>query len=85
MHLIMFLIFGLVVGAIARFLVPGRTSGGWVVTIVLGIAGSFLGGYMGRLSGIYPGGQAAGWVMSILGAVVVIIVYDAVVGRRSTV
>ena len=83
MSLIMFLLFGLVVGAIARFLVPGREPGGWIVSIVLGVIGSFVGGFIGRFMGLYREGEAAGFVMSVIGAIVVTIAYHMISSRRS--
>src|SRR5256885_15320032 len=80
MNIIGWLLFGLVVGAIAKFLMPGRDPGGWIVTILLGIAGSFVGGFlastiMGRNE------QSAGWVGSIIGGVVFFFLLPVVVGR----
>ncbi len=51
MHFVLFLVFGLVVGALARFIVPGREPGGWVVSMIIGVAGSFFGAMLGRASG----------------------------------
>jgi uncharacterized membrane protein YeaQ/YmgE (transglycosylase-associated protein family) len=82
MGLIAILVVGLIVGAIAKLLVPGRDPGGWVVTILLGIAGAFVGTWLGRTLGIYSGGQSAGWIASIIGAVVLLLIYRAIVGRR---
>jgi uncharacterized membrane protein YeaQ/YmgE (transglycosylase-associated protein family) len=83
MHLILFLIFGLIVGAIARFLVPGKESGGWFLSMILGVAGSFAGTFLGRMLGFYREGQPAGFLMSILGAIVLVVLYHALAGRRS--
>jgi uncharacterized membrane protein YeaQ/YmgE (transglycosylase-associated protein family) len=83
MHILMFLLFGLVVGAIARWIVPGREPGGWVVSMLLGIGGAMLGGFFGRIAGLYREGQPAGFVMSLVGAVALVAVYHAVTtGRR---
>jgi uncharacterized membrane protein YeaQ/YmgE (transglycosylase-associated protein family) len=84
MNIIGWILFGLVVGAIAKFLMPGRDPGGWIVTILLGIAGSFVGGFlattlMGRDQ------QSAGWIGSILGAIVLLFIYRLIVGRRAVV
>lgn len=85
MHILMFLLFGLVVGAIARWIVPGREPGGWVVSMLLGIGGAMLGGFFGRVVGLYREGQPAGFVMSLVGAVALVAVYHAVTsGRRVT-
>lgn len=82
MNFIGWILFGLVVGAIAKFLMPGRDPGGWIVTILLGIAGSFVGGFlattlMGRET------QSAGWIGSIIGAIALLFIYRLIVGRRA--
>jgi len=84
MNIIGWILFGLVVGAIAKFLMPGRDPGGWIVTILLGIAGSFVGGFlastlMGREN------TTAGWIGSIIGAMALLLVYRLIVGRRRVV
>lgn len=83
MHIIGWLLFGLVVGAIAKFLMPGRDPGGWIVTILLGIAGSFVGGFLA--SALMGGNQSqtAGWIGSVIGAIVLLFIYRLVVGRRT--
>jgi uncharacterized membrane protein YeaQ/YmgE (transglycosylase-associated protein family) len=82
MGLIAILVVGLIVGAIAKLLVPGPDPGGWIVTILLGIAGAFVGTWLGRTFGVYSSGQSAGWIASIIGAVVLLLIYRAIVGRR---
>jgi uncharacterized membrane protein YeaQ/YmgE (transglycosylase-associated protein family) len=82
MHLILFLVFGLIVGALARFVVPGREPGGWIASMGIGIAGAFTGGLLGRALGLYEEGEAAGFVMSLLGAVLLLVVYHAIMRRR---
>jgi uncharacterized membrane protein YeaQ/YmgE (transglycosylase-associated protein family) len=77
MHLILFLLFGLVVGIVARFLAPGRESGGWVLSMLLGIAGAYVGGFIGRALGFYGSSQSAGFLLSVLGAVVLLVIYHA--------
>jgi len=84
MGLIAILVVGLIVGAIAKLLVPGRDPGGWIVTILLGIAGAFVGTWLGRMVGVYSNGQSAGWIASIIGAVVLLLIYRAIVGRRGS-
>jgi len=69
------IIFGLIVGLIARLLHPGRDPAGFVITAVLGIAGSLLGGLLGRALGLYREGQGAGLIMSILGAILLLVIY----------
>jgi uncharacterized membrane protein YeaQ/YmgE (transglycosylase-associated protein family) len=82
MSLILFLLFGLVVGAIARFLVPGREPGGGLVSMGIGIAGSFLGGFLGRAMGLYREGEPAGFLMALLGAIILVVAYHAISSRR---
>ncbi|MDP1648781.1 MAG: GlsB/YeaQ/YmgE family stress response membrane protein [Rubrivivax sp.] len=65
---------GLIVGAIARFVLPGEQKMGWILTIVLGIAGSLVAGFVGQALGWYTVGEPAGWIASVLGAVVLLIV-----------
>ncbi|MEM5457691.1 MULTISPECIES: GlsB/YeaQ/YmgE family stress response membrane protein [Paraburkholderia] len=75
-------IVGLVVGLIARALKPGDDSMGLILTIILGIAGSLIAGYVGRGLGWYQPGQAAGWVASVIGAIVLLVIYGLVRRRR---
>ena len=82
MSLIATLVIGLIVGAIAKLLVPGRDPGGWIVTILLGIAGAVVGTWLGRVLGFYSGGESAGWIASIIGSVLLLLGYRAIVGRR---
>ena len=79
------IIFGLIVGAVAKLLMPGRDPGGFIVTILLGIAGALLGGFLGRAMGWYGEGEAAGFLMSLVGAIVLLLIYRLAVGRRSRV
>jgi uncharacterized membrane protein YeaQ/YmgE (transglycosylase-associated protein family) len=79
------IVFGLIVGAIAKLLMPGRDPGGFIVTILLGIAGALIGGFLGRALGWYREGEPAGFVMSLLGAVVLLFIYRLSVGRRTQV
>jgi uncharacterized membrane protein YeaQ/YmgE (transglycosylase-associated protein family) len=72
MGLIGTLIVGLVVGAIARFIMPGEQKMGWIMTILLGIGGSFAAGFVGQALGWYQAGQGAGWIGSIVGALVLL-------------
>ena len=69
------ILFGLVVGIIAKLLMPGRDPGGFIITALLGIAGAVLGGFMGRAFGFYGPGEPAGFLMSLLGAVVLLFIY----------
>lgn len=78
------IVFGLIVGVIAKLVMPGKDPGGFIVTILLGIVGAVLGGYMGRALGFYTAGEPAGWIMSIVGAIVVLAVYRLLTRRRPT-
>ncbi len=76
------IIFGAIVGLIAKLLHPGRDPGGFVITILIGIAGSMLGGVIGRALGLYRQGEGAGLIMSVIGAIILLVIYHAVLGRR---
>ena len=77
------LIVGLIVGLVARAIKPGDDSLGWIMTILLGIAGAFLASYIGVAMGWYQQGDAAGWIASVLGAIVVLVIYQFVRGKTS--
>ena len=77
------IIFGLVVGALAKLVMPGRDPGGIIVTIVLGIVGALLGGWLGRAIGLYGPDEAAGFVMALLGALILLGLYRLLVARRA--
>lgn len=81
-HLLWVLIIGLVVGALAKLIMPGKDPGGIIVTMLLGIAGAFLGGWIGRAVGLYQQGQGAGFIMSLIGAIILLAIYRVIVGRR---
>ena len=83
MAIIGWIIFGLIVGIIGKFLMPGRDPGGIVVTILLGIGGALLGGWVGQAMGLYGEGEPAGFVMAVLGAIVLLFLYRLFAGRRS--
>jgi len=76
------IVFGLVVGLVAKLLMPGKDPGGFIITMLLGIAGAVLGGFIGRAMGLYGPGEAAGFVMSLIGAVILLFVYHKL--RRPT-
>jgi uncharacterized membrane protein YeaQ/YmgE (transglycosylase-associated protein family) len=82
MSILIWIVFGLVVGIIAKLLMPGRDPGGFIVTTLLGIAGALLGGFIGRAMGLYADNQSAGWLMSIAGAIVLLAIYRMMVRRR---
>lgn len=77
------IVFGLIVGIIAKLLMPGRDPGGFIVTCALGICGALLAGWLGRVAGWYGPNDGAGYLMSILGAVVLLALYRMVVNRRT--
>jgi uncharacterized membrane protein YeaQ/YmgE (transglycosylase-associated protein family) len=83
MAIIGWILFGLVVGIIGKFLMPGRDPGGIVVTILLGIGGALLGGWLGQAMGLYSEGEPAGFIMAVLGAILLLFLYRLFVGRRS--
>lgn len=78
------ILFGLVVGALAKLIMPGRDPGGIIVTILLGIAGAVVGGWVGRVLGLYNEGDAAGFFMALLGSILLLAIYRIIVGRRRT-
>jgi uncharacterized membrane protein YeaQ/YmgE (transglycosylase-associated protein family) len=67
---------GLIVGALAKLIVPGKEPGGMLITMIIGIAGSFLGTFLGRIVGHYQPGQSAGFIMSLVGAVILLAIYQ---------
>jgi uncharacterized membrane protein YeaQ/YmgE (transglycosylase-associated protein family) len=75
---------GLVVGALAKLIMPGKDPGGILVTMILGIAGSFVGTFLGRMIGHYQEGQSAGFIMSLIGAILLLAIYHFF-RRRQTV
>jgi len=82
MGILTWILFGLVVGVIAKLLMPGRDPGGFIVTILLGIAGALLGGFVGRAMGFYGPNESAGWIISILGAIILLVLYRMMARRR---
>ena len=69
------ILFGLVVGIVAKLLMPGRDPGGFIITTVLGIVGAVIGGFLGRTLGLYGPGEPAGFLMATLGAVLLLFIY----------
>jgi len=76
-------IIGLIIGAVAKLIMPGKDPGGWIVTLLLGLAGSFIAGYLGRLVGWYKEGQSAGFIMSVLGAVLLLYLYRLFIAKKA--
>jgi uncharacterized membrane protein YeaQ/YmgE (transglycosylase-associated protein family) len=86
MHLLWSLIVGLIVGALAKLLMPGRDPGGIIITMLLGIAGSLLARFLGIAIGLYHRGDSGpGLIASVIGAVILLAIYRAAVGRRHVV
>ena len=83
MGIITTLIVGLIVGALARFVLPGDQKIGWILTCLLGVAGSFVAGYVGQAMGWYTVGQPAGWIASVVGAVVLLFIFTKLRGSSS--
>lgn len=74
-HVLSWIFFGMIVGVVAKFLMPGRDPGGFIVTILLGIAGAFIGGFLAQLVGWYGPQQQAGYLMSVFGAILLLWLY----------
>ena len=77
------ILIGAVIGIVAKLLMPGRDPGGCIITILLGIAGSFLAGYLGRAMGWYQEGQPAGFIFSVIGAMILLLLYRVIFGKRA--
>lgn len=82
MSILGWILFGLIVGVVAKFLMPGRDPGGFIVTILLGIAGALVGGYVGRAAGWYQEGDPVGFLMAVVGSIVLLLLYR-LLARRS--
>ena len=85
MHIIGWILFGLVVGIVAKFLMPGRDPGGFVITAILGIVGALVGGWVGRAIGLYGDGHPVGFIMAVVGSIIVLVLYRFTMGRTTTV
>jgi uncharacterized membrane protein YeaQ/YmgE (transglycosylase-associated protein family) len=82
MGIIVWIVFGLIVGAVAKLIMPGRGPGGIIVTILLGIVGALVGGWLGQTLGLYGPDEPAGFFMAVIGAIIVLLIYRFVSGRR---
>ena len=85
MHIIGWILFGLVVGIVAKFLMPGRDPGGFVITAILGIVGALVGGFVGRVIGLYREGDPVGFIMAVVGSIILLAVYRVTMGRTAAV
>jgi uncharacterized membrane protein YeaQ/YmgE (transglycosylase-associated protein family) len=77
------IVFGLIVGALAKLVMPGRDPGGFIITMLLGIAGAVVGGFIGRALGWYGPNDAAGFLMSFLGAIILLALYRMLFATRA--
>ena len=77
------IIFGLIVGLVAKLLMPGKDPSGFFITAIIGIVGSLIGGFLGRMLGLYREGDPAGFIMSVIGVMVLVYVYHLVVKRTA--
>ena len=84
MGIIWTIIIGLIVGIIAKFLMPGRDPGGFIITAIIGIVGSVIATFIGRTMGFYQVGESAGFIAAVLGAIILLAIYRMVVGKRSS-
>jgi uncharacterized membrane protein YeaQ/YmgE (transglycosylase-associated protein family) len=82
MSILGWILFGLVVGVVGKLLMPGRDPGGFVLTILLGIAGALVGGFVGQALGLYREGEPVGFIMAILGSILLLVIYRMAIGRR---
>lgn len=81
MSILGWIFFGLLVGIIGKLLMPGRDPGGFVITIILGIVGALVGGFLGRVLGVYREGDPVGFVMAIIGSIILLVLYRMVASR----
>jgi uncharacterized membrane protein YeaQ/YmgE (transglycosylase-associated protein family) len=85
MTIIWAILIGFLVGLVAKFLMPGRDPGGFIVTTLLGIVGALVATFLGQAMGIYAAGQSAGFIGAVIGAIIVLLVYHLIRGRRPVV
>jgi len=85
MSIIWAIIIGFIVGLIAKFLMPGRDPGGFIITAILGIVGALVATFLGRAMGMYGAGESAGFIASVIGAMIVLFIYHVVRRRRPVV
>jgi uncharacterized membrane protein YeaQ/YmgE (transglycosylase-associated protein family) len=85
MSIIWAIVIGFIVGIVAKFLMPGRDPGGFIITALLGIVGAVVATFLGQAMGIYAAGQSAGFIGAVIGAILVLFIYNLVVRRRRVV
>lgn len=83
MEIIGTIVVGLIAGIIAKLLLPGRDPGGFIITILLGIAGAFVATYLGKFFGIYEPGETAGFIGAVIGAIILLLLYRMFLKRNS--
>ena len=83
MGIIWTIVIGFVVGLLAKMLMPGKDPGGFIITVIIGIVGSVLATYGGQALGLYQAGEAAGFIGSLVGAIVLLVIYRAIRGRKA--
>jgi uncharacterized membrane protein YeaQ/YmgE (transglycosylase-associated protein family) len=83
MHIIGVIVIGFVAGLVAKLLMPGRDPGGFIITILLGIAGAFVATYLGQAVGWYRADEGAGFIGAIVGSIIVLAIYRMIAGRRT--
>lgn len=83
MSILWSLIIGLVAGALAKLIMPGRDPGGIIITMALGVVGSLIAGFLGRALGWYEAGEGAGLIASVIGSILVLAIYRMAIGRRA--
>ncbi|KRF09144.1 hypothetical protein ASH00_05705 [Arthrobacter sp. Soil782] len=86
MNFLAFLLLGLIAGAIAKLILPGKQAGGWIMTLILGVIGALLGGFLGNLLfdvGVNEFFSISSWLLAIGGAIIVLLVYGAITKNRS--
>ena len=84
MEYLWMLIIGLVVGIVAKLLMPGKDPGGFIITAIIGIVGSMVAGYLGRMLGWYNNGESAGFIASVIGAILLLLVYRLLIKGRAS-
>ncbi len=84
MSIIWTIIIGLVAGIVAKFLMPGRDPGGFIITILLGIAGAFVATFLGQAVGWYQAGEGAGFIGAVVGAIIILVIYRMIASRRAS-
>ncbi len=82
MGIIYTLLVGLLIGAVAKFLMPGKDPGGCIITTLIGVAGSAVGAYLGQALGLYRVGEPAGFIGAVIGAMLLLLIYRLVLGKR---